>query len=64
MSLTEATVEGELKKLGYVKLTARPCHHPQNEYAMEYFNKGFCRRVGKDQSLPPGDVRNFVCGEA
>ncbi|WP_458733253.1 winged helix-turn-helix domain-containing protein [Sphingobium xenophagum] len=30
----------ELKKLGYVKLTARPRHHAQNEYAMEDFKKG------------------------
>ena len=28
------------KKLGYVKLTARPRHHAQNELAMEAFKKG------------------------
>jgi hypothetical protein len=33
-------VSPELKKLGYVKLTARPCHHAQNEHAMEVFKKG------------------------
>lgn len=40
ISFTETTVGRELKKLGYVKLTARPRHHAQNEYAMEAFKKG------------------------
>ena len=40
VSLDETTVGRELKKLGYVKLTARPRHHAQNEYAMEDFKKG------------------------
>jgi transposase len=40
ISLTETTVGRELKKLGYVKLTARPRHHAQNEFAMEEFKKG------------------------
>ena len=35
VSLDETTVGRELKKLGYVKLTARPRHHAQNEYALE-----------------------------
>lgn len=39
VSLTETTVGRELKKLGYVKLTVRPRHHAQNEYAMEAFKK-------------------------
>ncbi|WP_159078587.1 helix-turn-helix domain-containing protein [Sphingobium yanoikuyae] len=30
----------ELKKLGYVKLKARPRHHAQNEYAFADFKKG------------------------
>ena len=38
----------ELKKLGYVKLTARPRHHSQNEYAMEDFKNG---------ALPPNRQR-------
>ena len=37
VSLDETTVGRELKKLGYVKLTARPRHHAQNEYALEAF---------------------------
>ena len=40
VSLDETTVGRELKKLGYVKLTARPRHHAQNEYAMEDFKRG------------------------
>jgi transposase len=40
VSLDETTVGRELKKLGYVKLTARPRHHAQNEYALEAFKKG------------------------
>lgn len=40
VSLDETTVGRELKKLGYIKLTARPRHHAQNEYALEAFKKG------------------------
>ncbi|MBI1178932.1 MAG: hypothetical protein GC201_00135 [Alphaproteobacteria bacterium] len=40
VSLDETTVGRELKKLGYVKLTARPRHHARNELAMEAFKKG------------------------
>jgi len=40
VSLDETNISRELKKLGYVKLTARPRHHAQNEHAMEAFKKG------------------------
>lgn len=40
VSLDETTISRELRKLGYVKLTARPRHHAQNEHAMEAFKKG------------------------
>ncbi len=40
VSLDETTVGRELKKLGYVKLSARPRHHAQNEDAMKAFKKG------------------------
>lgn len=40
VSLDETTVSRELKKLGYVKLTARPHHHAQDDLAMEAFKKG------------------------
>ena len=49
VSLDATTVGRELKKLGYVKLTARPRHHAQNEYAMDAFNKG---------ALPPSWQRS------
>lgn len=40
VSLDETTISREMKKLGYVKLTARPRHHAQNKHAMEAFKKG------------------------
>lgn len=43
VSLDETTVGRELRKLGYVKLTARPRHHAQNEQALEAFKKGALR---------------------
>src|SRR3546814_4340836 len=49
VSLDETTVGRELKKLGYVKLTARLRHHSQNEHAMEAFKKG---------ALPPSWQRS------
>lgn len=53
VSLDETTVGRELKKLGYVKLTARPRHHAQNEFALEAFKRGLCCRTGKSQSRSP-----------
>lgn len=52
VSLAETTVGRELKKLGYVKLTARPRHHAQNEYAMEDFKKG-ALQPNWQRSKPP-----------
>lgn len=49
VSLDETTVGRELRKLGYVKLTARPRHHAQNELAMDAFKKG---------ALPPSWQRS------
>ena len=40
VSLDETTVGRELKKLGYVKLTARPRHHAQDTDPLEPFKKG------------------------
>jgi len=48
VSLDETTVGREPRKLGYVKLTARPRHHAQNELAMEDFKKkGFAAELAK-----------------
>jgi transposase len=41
ISLDESTVSRELKALGYVKITARPRHKGQNEFAIEDFKKTF-----------------------
>ncbi len=49
VSLDVTTVGRELKRLGYVKLTARPRHHAQNEFALEAFKKG---------ALPPSWQRS------
>lgn len=38
--LDETNISRELKKLGYVKLSARPRHHAQDEVALEAFKKG------------------------
>ena len=39
ISLSEATMSRELKALGYRKISARPRHHAQNEFAIENFKK-------------------------
>jgi transposase len=39
ISLDETTVGRELKALGFAKLTARPRHHAQNEFAADAFKK-------------------------
>ncbi|ATW03273.1 hypothetical protein CHN51_06740 [Sphingorhabdus sp. YGSMI21] len=49
VSLDVTTVGRELKRLGYVKLTARPRHHAQNELALEAFKMG---------ALPPSWQRS------
>jgi transposase len=39
ISLDETTVGRELKAMGYRKLSARPRHHAQNEFAVDAFKK-------------------------
>jgi len=39
ISLDESTVSRELKALGFSKITARPRHYGQNEFAIEAFKK-------------------------
>lgn len=41
VSLDETTVGRELKAMGFRKLSARPRHHAQNEFAVEAFKKTF-----------------------
>ena len=40
ITIDETNVSRVLKKLGYVKLSARPRHHAQDEAALEAFKKG------------------------
>jgi len=40
VSIEESTVGRELKALGFAKLSARPRHHAQNEFAAEVFKPG------------------------
>ena len=40
VSVDHTTVSRELRKLGYVKLSARPRHHAQDTDALEAFKKG------------------------
>jgi transposase len=39
LSVAESTVRGALKDMGFVKLSARPRHYAQNQYALEAFKK-------------------------
>jgi transposase len=39
VSLDETTVGRQLKAMGFAKLSARPRHHAQNEFALEAFKK-------------------------
>jgi transposase len=57
VSLDETTVGRELKKLGYVKLTARPRHHAQNEYALEAFKKGALQPSWQKSGQPSQSAR-------
>ncbi len=41
ISVSESTVGRELKALGFSKITARPRHNGQNEFAIEDFKKTF-----------------------
>jgi len=43
VSVCETTVSGALKSMGFVKLTARPRHHGQNEHALVAFKKASLR---------------------
>ena len=51
ISIDETTVGRELKKLGYVKLTARPRHHAQDTEALEAFQKGALQPNWKKSAL-------------
>ena len=56
ISLSETTVGREVKSLGFVKISARPRHHAQNELAIDDFKKkGFPAELEAiRESLPTG----------
>lgn len=54
VSLDATTVGRELKRLGYVKLTARSRHYAHNELAMEAFKKKISPEGRADRDLVPG----------
>lgn len=54
VSLDVTTVERELKKPGYVKLTPQPRHHAQNELALEAFRAVFDR--DESAGIPKGVI--------
>lgn len=54
--VAETTVGRELRAMGYRRLTARPRHHAQNEFALEAFKKTSprsWRRSGRACRPPP-----------
>ena len=63
VSLSEAAMSRQLRALGFSKLSARPRHHAQNEYALEVFKK--LPRPGDDDPRPPSSQyrnRGLVSG--
>jgi transposase len=50
VSLDETTVGRELRAMGFRKLSARPRHHAQNEFAVEAFKKTSQRRSKRSAS--------------
>ena len=44
ISIDETTVGRELRAMGFAKLSARPRHHAQNEFAADAFKKASPRR--------------------
>ena len=57
ISVDETTVGRELRALGFRKISARPRHKGQNEFAVEDLKK-LPRRVGGDPSQAPGQHRD------
>ncbi len=53
ISVSESTAGRELKALGFSRITARPRHNGQNEFAIEDFKK-LSLRIGNAQRQAPG----------
>ncbi|MCH2498587.1 MAG: IS630 family transposase [Erythrobacter sp.] len=53
ISLEQSSVGRELRALGFVKISARPRHHGQNEFAIEDFKKNFPSELAKIRATLP-----------
>ena len=64
VSLDPSRLGRILKGLGYARLSARPKHHAQNEYALEAFKRDFPPPDPRDPGqAPAGDpARDLVAG--
>ena len=62
IALSEATMSRELRGLGLRKLSARPRHHAQNEFALDAFKKTSrrrWRRSGRNLAKAPRSKSGF-----
>ncbi|MDP6563511.1 MAG: IS630 family transposase [Alphaproteobacteria bacterium] len=57
ISLDESTVSRELKALDFVKISARPRHHAQNEFVLEDFKKNFPAEVAEIRAKLPANTK-------
>lgn len=57
ISIAKQTLSRELRALGYRKLSARPKHHAQNEFAVEEFKKTFPRAWQRSPEKRPRAAR-------
>jgi len=64
VSLDPSRLGKILKRLGYARLSARPKHHAQNEYALEAFRRDFPPQASRHpREAPCGDPdRDLVAG--
>ena len=53
ISISKQTLSRELRAMGFRKLSARPRHHAQNEYAIEAFKKTFPRWSKTSRAVRP-----------
>lgn len=54
ISIAKQTLSRELRAMGYRKLSARPKHHAQNEFALEDFKKASPRAWQRSPGKRPG----------
>ena len=66
ISLEESSVGRELRAMGFCRMTARPRHKGQNEYALDDFKKKFPNRGGAGPGRAPArhGHRDLVAGRS